>query len=52
MCHMLSAQHIDEMLTPAPLVEKNMEKHAIFRVPIIVIPGELICNNNNKKVNL
>ena len=36
----LTVQHIDEVLTPAPLIEKDTENHAIFKVPIIVIPGE------------
>ena len=33
------AQHIDEALTAAPLVDKTMEKNSIFLVPIIVVPG-------------
>ena len=37
---MLTVQHIDEVLTPAPLIEKDTENHAIFTVPIIVIPGK------------
>ncbi|KAK2188800.1 hypothetical protein NP493_121g04006 [Ridgeia piscesae] len=42
-------QHIDEALTPSPLVEKNMEKHAIFQVPVIVIPG---LNHNAVRMQL
>ena len=41
---LLTVQHIDEVLTPAPLIEKDTENHAIFKVPIIVIPGEHIYN--------
>ena len=43
-----AAQHIDEALTPSPLVEKNMEKHVIFQVPIIVVPGEFMDKDNSK----
>ena len=41
---MFAVQHIDEVLTPAPLIEKDTENHAIFKVPIIVIPGEHVYN--------
>ena len=37
-----SASRLDDLLTPAPLSDKSLENHTIFRVPIIVIPGELI----------
>ena len=38
----LLAEHIDEPLTPAPLADKLLENHPIFRVPIVVIPGIVI----------
>jgi len=33
--------HVDELLTPAPLSDKMLENHAIFRIPIAVIPGNV-----------
>ena len=43
------ADHIDELLTPAPLADKALENHAIFQVPIIIIPG---LNHNAVRMQL
>ena len=36
----LSAEHVDEALTPAPLADKSKEHNPIFKVPLIIIPGK------------
>jgi len=36
------ASRLDDLLTPAPLSDKSLENHTVFRVPIIVVPGELL----------
>ena len=35
-----SASKLDDLLTPAPLSDRSLENHTIFRVPIIVVPGQ------------
>lgn len=30
---------VNEVLTPAPLSDKTLENHAIFQIPILVVPG-------------
>lgn len=41
-CVLLTANRVDDSLTPAPLSDKDLENHAIFQVPIAVIPGSLL----------
>ncbi len=40
---------MDEVLTPAPLSDKVLERHPIFQVPIIVVPG---LNHNAVRMQL
>ena len=37
----LLAANVDKFIKPAPLVDKSLEKHDIFNIPIIIISGEL-----------
>jgi len=46
-----SASRLDDLLTPAPLSDKSLENHTIFRVPIIVVPGELISLTSSLQVS-
>lgn len=41
MCFVAAASHVDDLLMPAPLSDKSLDNHAIFRIPIIVVPGAL-----------
>ncbi|ELU14958.1 hypothetical protein CAPTEDRAFT_220050 [Capitella teleta] len=41
--------HVDEALSPAPLTDKALERHKIFQVPIVVIPG---LNHNAVRMQL
>jgi len=45
LCHCVSvcvwsASKLGDLLTPAPLSDRSLENHTIFRVPIIVVPGQ------------
>jgi len=37
-----SASKLDDLLTPAPLSDKSLENHTIFRVPIAIVPGKTL----------
>ena len=45
-----SASRLDDLLSPAPLSDKSLENHTIFRVPIVVVPGESVSTQRQRTV--